>query len=257
MMAKLSYFELLSGRPVYINRVGRVKSPTINEVLEVGEFVYNLYLNMLSWDKEALLRFYRTKKCKGTEKLENPKVDIFDVISLIKEAKELYGEVLSFFITDEVQWSEEHRCYIVFAAGDETKKPIGVIQRENFEEVRKTILKFNFIGLENDDTPITHSTEKSKEAWEKVQMYLSQQSKSGTTQDNPRNHLANIISKVCAVHPSYNLFNIYDLTIFQLYDSFFQLGYIRSVNLNERIFSNHGGESFEFEKWLDPILKKM
>ena len=67
--------------------------------------------------------------------------------------------------------------------------------------------------------------------------------------------LGNIISKLCAANSGYTLLNIYDLTIFQLYDQFFQYGYLRAMDLNERAFSVHGGKEFNFEKWLEPILK--
>ena len=83
---------------------------------------------------------------------------------------------------------------------------------------------------------------------------MKKQSETEDREDKPEFHLANIISKLCAVHPSYNLLNIYDLTVFQLYDAFFQYGYMRSTSLSEQIFSNHGGNSFKFENWLKPIF---
>ena len=64
-----------------------------------------------------------------------------------------------------------------------------------------------------------------------------------------------MISKLCAANIGYTLFNIYELTVFQLYDQFFQYGYLRAMNLNEMAYSNHGGEKFDIQAWLKPIIK--
>ena len=141
-------------------------------------------------------------------------------------------------------------------SGDDLEA-VGEINRNNFEEVRRLMLQLNFVGLDKDDTPAAHSTDKAKELWEKTQGFLKNQAESASHEDKPEYHLSNIISKICVMHPSYNLLNVYGLTVFQLYDSFFQLGYMRSNDLSERIFSIHGSDKFNFEDWLKPILKNV
>ena len=157
---------------------------------------------------------------------------------------------------ENLVWDEGRRCYLVMT-DDEEPTVVGEIDRDNFDEVRDMMLQLNFIGLDKDEAPVTHSDAKSKELWEKVQGHLKEQSRKNAKEDKPEYRLSNIISKICAIHPSYNLLNIYNLTIFQLYDSFFQVSYMRSSDLNEQIFSNHGGDKFKFEDWLKPILKNL
>lgn len=243
--------------------VGHLMSPTLRSISPssgIGYRAYNLYLNLLSWDKEQLLKYDQFMKYRGAEKLRREQLNVFDVATLLNQTRELYRGVLSFFIVEKLVWDEKRRSFLIQAKDEENGgiiETVGEINRDNFEEVRRVILQLNFIGLDKDESPIKHSSEKSRELWERVQGYLEEQSKTTHGKDKPEYHIGNIISKLCAAHPSYNLTNIYSLTIFQLYDSFFQFGYIRSSNLSERIFSNHGGKKFKFEDWLKPILKNV
>ena len=44
-----------------------------------------------------------------------------------------------------------------------------------------------------------------------------------------------------------------EVTVFQLYDQFFQYGYLRAMDLSEMAYSNHGGKDFDLQAWLKPI----
>lgn len=249
---------MLSGEPILVKNVGHLRSPILRELcpLGIGHSAYNFYLNFLSWDKENLLEYDRLMKYRGVSKLENGALNTFDAATLLKQTREFCRGILSFFMLEELVWDDTGRRFISFTK-DESPVAIGEINRENFDDVRKMMLQLNYIGIDGDESPVSYSDQKSKELWERTQGYLKELSKKNAGIDKPEYHLSNIVSKLCAVHPSYNLLNVYDLTIFQLYDSFFQTGYIRSSDLNERIFSNHGGEKFKFEDWLRPILKNM
>lgn len=256
---RFDYFDMLSGEPVYCQGVGHLRSPLLHELRPtsgIGYRAYNLYLNLLSWDKEHLLKYDQLMQFRGASKLNRDAFNVFDVATLLGQTRELCRGVLSFFMVEDLIWDENGRRYL--AVNPENQQEIvGEINRDNFEEVRRLMLQFNFIGLDKDDTPAAHSTDKSKELWEKTQDFLKEQAEAEVKEDKPEYHLSNIISKMCAIHPSYNLLNVYGLTVFQLYDSFFQLGYMRSADLSEKIFSNHGGETFRFEDWLKPILKNV
>jgi hypothetical protein len=253
------YFDMLSGEPIYLQGVGHLRSPLLYELRPtsgIGYRAYNLYLNFLSWDKEHLLKYDQLMQYRGASKLNRGVFNAFDVATLLEQTRELCRGVLSFFMVENLVWDERKRCYL--AVNPENQQEIaGEINRDNFEEVRRLMLQFNFVGLDKDDAPVAHTTAKSKELWERTQGFLKEQAAAEVKEDKPEYHLSNIISKMCAMHPSYNLLNIYGLTVFQLYDSFFQLGYMRSVDLSEQIFSTHGGDKFKFEDWLKPILKNV
>ena len=119
------------------------------------------------------------------------------------------------------------------------------------------MLQLNFIGLDQEDEHVTHTSDHSKELWERAQSFLKKQAEAKEKEDKPEYHIGNIVSKLCSVHPSYNFLNVWKLTVFQLYDAFFQCSYMRSSDLNEAIFSNHGGDKFSFESWLKPIIQNI
>ncbi|MBQ8403131.1 MAG: hypothetical protein IJX55_01740 [Clostridia bacterium] len=203
-----------------------------------------------------MLKYDQLMQFRGASKLNKDCFNVFDVATLLTQTREFCRGVLSFFMVEDLVWDEEGRRYLAIPPG-ESSEAVGEINRENFEEVRQLMLQFNFIGLDKDDAPTSHSTDKAKELWEKTQGFLKKQAEMTPKDNKPEYHLSNIISKMCAIHPSYNLLNIFGLTVFQLYDSFFQLGYMRSADLSEQIFSTHGGEKFKFEDWLKPILKNV
>lgn len=253
------YFDMLSGRPLALGGVGHIRSPYLHELV-LGDdgmprkAMYNAYLGVLSWDREAVLKYMKDKQFRGVDKMERSTLSVFDIATLWPRTRELFNEALSFFIVERVAWDEDGRYFTVT---NDDEFIVGTVSRENFDEVRRAILQMNYIGLDKEASPIKHSSGASKELWEKAQKHLKDLAKNDAGKDKPEYHLSNIVSKVCAAHHSYNLFNIYNLTIFQLYDTFFQIGYLRSSNLSERIFSNHGGEKFKFENWLKPIFKNM
>ena len=242
------YFDMLSGEPLWLEGVGHIKSPLLRDICPssgIGYKQYNLYLNFLSWEKKHLLKYDKLMQYRGASKLDREQFEVFDIATLLKQTRELYRGVLSFFIVENIVWDEANRRFAVCVNGEDDKQiVIGEINRDNFDHVRKIILQSNFIGLDKDEAPIQHSSERSKELWERAQKYLEEQAKTNDKDSKPEYHISNIVSKLCAAHPSYNLLNIFNLTIFQLYDSFFQFGYLRSSDLNERIFSNHGGDYY-------------
>lgn len=256
---RFDYFDMLSGEPIPVVGVGRLHSPSLKDICPssgIGYGAYNLYINFLSWDKEKLLEFDRTMGLRGADRLAaSDKLSTFDVITLLVQTREFCREVLSFFMSEELEWDENARKFIAYAVNDNGEKcAVGEIDRKNFEDVRDDILQLNFIGIDKDDEPVKFESEHSKELWERAQKFLKEQNKKKEKDGKREYRIGNIVSKLCTAHPSYNFLNVFNLTVFQLYDAFFQLGYMRSSDLSEKIFSNHGGDKFKFEDWLKPIL---
>lgn len=259
---RLSYFDLLSGSPICVDEVGHLRPPVLKEICPtsgIGYNLYNLYLNFLSWDKDKLLQYDKLLELRGSDKLEAAadKLTAYDIVTLLPQTRDLCREVLAFFMLEDIVWDDAKRKFVATFTDDEGQHLAGEIGRNNFEAVRSLILQMNYIGIDNDDEASTrYSNGHAKELWEKAQKYLKAQAANRDQKDKTEYHIGNIISKLCAAHPSYNLLNVWDLTIFQLYDAFFQFGYLRCSDLNEMIFSNHGGDKFKFEDWLKPIIKQ-
>lgn len=253
----LDYFDMLSGDPIFVEGVGHVRSPKLREICPsgIGYRLYHTLLSFLSWNKEQLLEYDKMRQVRGVGKLENPKLEFFDAATLIEATRAFCYEALSFFVVEKLHWDDTGRRFVTIDTVDGETTVIGEISRKNFEDVKQVILQLNFIGLDKETAPVKHSSETSKALWDRVQKHLKEQSEKRASESKPEYRISNIISKLCAVHPSYNLLNVFDLTVFQMYDAFFQVGYMRSADLSERVFSNHGGDKFKFEDWLKPILQ--
>ena len=258
---KFEYFDMLTGDPILLQGVGHLRSPKLKELRPtsgIGYNLYNFYLNFLSWDKEKILQYDQASELRGTDRLSAKEtkdiLPIYDIVTLLPQTRELCREVLSFFVVEKLDWDDNKRKFIVYTSMDDKKDIVGEINRENFEEIRKLILQLNFIGLGEEEASGKPNDKHSGELWEKAQAFLKKQKEQKKKEDAPEYHLGNIISKLCTVHPSYNLLNIWEMTVFQIYDAFFQYGHMRMSDLNEAIFSNHGGDKFVYENWLKPIL---
>jgi len=251
---KFKYEDLISGDSIFVENVGHIRSPFLYELKPtqgIGTWTYNLYISLLAWDREKIINFLKMSTGRKLSKLEdNTKLEVFDILTIIEGSRELLRKAIAFFMLEDVVWNEEDRAFITMDG--ETNDYIGRVDRNNFEEVRDMMLQMNYINLGESAKPLKHSSDKARELWEKAQEYLKKESKKNT-QEKEMN-LGNIISKLAIASHSYNLLNIYNLTVFQLYDQFFQCGYLRGMELNERAYTIHGGEKFNMKDWLKPII---
>ena len=252
---KFSYEELISGDSIFVQNIGHIHSPFLWQLKPtkgIGVSYYNFYLNILSWDKFDTLKFIQSLRLGSVKALKgNDRLEVFDIMTLIDNFRELLQTAMAFFMDEKLVW--DANSYRFETRSQTDGELIGYIDRTNFEDVRDMMLQVNYIGIGDQAKPAKFTSAKAKELWELAQKHLKE-----TSVKNPKDkkmELGNIISKLCAVPSGYTLLNIYDLTVFQLYDQFFQYGYLRAMDLNEMAFSNHGGKNFDFQAWLNPILK--
>lgn len=250
---KFSYEDLLSGDAIPVDGVGHIRSPQLKELKPtegIGFWKYNLYLNILSWEKDDLIKFMRLSSGRSLRALVNDdKLNSFDAITILEQTKSLLQEAMAFFIEEDLVWDKGSRCFIVKEKN--TQMDVGYINRENFDEVRDMMLQANYINLGRSAKPTKFSSQKAQTLWEQAQQYLKKEATKSAP--DKRMQIGNIISKLSCASVGYTLLNIYNLTIFQLYDQFFQYGYLRAMNLSEMAYSNHGGKNFDIHAWLKPI----
>ncbi len=251
---KFSYADLISGDDLYFPNIGHIRQPRLSDLQPthgIGIERYHLYLNVVAWEKDDIVQILRTTLNKRLRALDNDsKLNEFDLLMLLSgELHDMALESLSFFIIEHLIWDEQSRKILVL---DDSNNAIGEINRENFKSLREAILQVNYIDIGKSAQPTKYTSKKAEEAWNRVQNYLKEESK----RDNKdkRMELGNLISKLCMASPSYNLLNVYQLTIFQFYDQFFQCGYIRAMNLQSDIYSTYGGKDFDLDGWMKPLI---
>ena len=59
---KFAYEDLISGDSIPVDGVGHIRSPLLRELKPtqgIGTWTYGLYLNLLVWEKDDLIKFMK------------------------------------------------------------------------------------------------------------------------------------------------------------------------------------------------------
>lgn len=220
---KLEYYDLLSPEPIYIHNIGSIVSPKLIDISHNGGIkVYQHYLSILLMDSKAY--FTMMKKEEEFELLsddEKEQLNIFDLMIIDKDLINLLQQVLNFFIAENVVFSEEHRAFLVIEKENELEdKLVGIISRESYFETCDLILQRNNIKQKKEDLSKVKS-KKALEIMKKLQKGRSEKAKA--TKSDEKMELGNIISSVANKSNSLNIVNIWDATVYQIWDAFSRL----------------------------------
>ena len=242
----VDYFSLLSPEPFYIKGVGKVKPPKLRDICKIGINRYNLYISMLLLTKNKFLECLN----EDTQSYENQ--DFLYVIFDKKEFVELYREAFSFFICENVGYSLKDKMFCTYVKSTDLKlnkqaiNIVGNICNDNFDSIRNIILQFNYIF----EDQFKHSKPHDKHTAELLKKRDMYRKKYGVNdQDASDLELGNIISKVATYGNNVNFINIWDFTIFQLYDQFFTINDKQSLQLQYTNFAVWGGDDNLLSEW--------
>lgn len=215
---KLNYFELLSPYPIQIQSVGGILSPKLKDISEIGFNTYQYYLSTLLMDLKTY--FSIIKQDEQFEALSDEvksQLNIFELLTIDNEFVEVLKNALNFFIEEDVIWSKEHNAFLVY----KDNEIVGFITKEVYPQICDLICQRNCIksNLEEDLSKV--KSKKALEIMKKLQKGRAEKAKTSKTDKNME--LGNIISAVANRSSSLNIINIWDATIFQVWDSFSRL----------------------------------
>lgn len=246
---KLDYYQLLSPEPVIFKQTGSFLSPTLREISRIGLPVYHTYLSFLFMTPEI---FYSITD----EEKYSDSLSLYELITMgnspkIIQARETIAEALNFFMVEEVKYMEEYKIFLVFNGKDENGSPIptGIIKKENYSLVCDIIAQRNNIRLKQEDVSLVKN-EKARDIMRKIEKGRKKNSENPNTDKSFE--LGNIISKVCSRHPSINLLNVYELTVFQLYDAFYNVTNQLVYDLQSAAVAYNGSNAvpdFNYTDW--------
>lgn len=246
---KLQYFDLLSPNPIKIEQVGEIISPKLIDISSIGINTYQYYLTILLLDVKTYFSMIgQQEQFDLLSDEEKIKFDIFDLLTGNQQSIDLLLDVLNFFISEKVSYSVEHNGFVVYEEiekqeteelslwkqiingfrkqGTEEitisieKNVIGLITKENYSSVCDVICQRNCVKYKQEDLSKIKS-KKALEIMKKIQKGKSEMAKQKKTDKNME--LGNITSAVANKSQSLNEINIWDLTIFQLWDCFARL----------------------------------
>jgi len=215
--------RFLLGKEVVLSGIGKLKPLTIDEIVDVGFETYNQYLSMLCISSIDILTMLNLPTGTIIEPFEFISQNSYYNSDFCKDTE----KALSLFFRDNVKFVKEENivgedaiCSGYFEIGFE-----GVIHVQNFNFVIEVLKQQNCISTDaNDSIKPTNDAETSflKELDEKRRKYAKAKSETDMT---------DIISSVCAKHPSINLLNVGTLTIYQIIDQYMRLNSIDQYDL--------------------------
>lgn len=148
---------------------------------------------------------------------EKSQINIFELLLAHKQSAEILQNVLNFFIKENVTYSYENKVFIV----NNDDKKIGVITKEIYPQICDIICQRNCIKSNQTEDLSKIKSKKALEIMKKLQKGRSEKAKQKKSDRNME--LGNIISAVANKSQSLNILNIWDLTVFQLWDCFSRL----------------------------------
>ena len=247
---KLGYFELLSPDPVQVPSAGGVKSPTLREISSLGYSTYRHYLAVLSLDLDAYLSMTGTAELYALlSEEEKAKMTLFDLLLSSQPSRELIRNMLDFFMEGTVTFSESGHSFLVCGGSGQT----GRITRENYLAVCDLIGQLNYLKPRRSEDLSKVKSKKALEIMKKLQKGRAEKEKLAKADQNME--LGNIISAVANRSHSLHILNIWDLTIYQLWDCFARLSGNNLYNIQSMSVAAWGSKdnSFDASAWYKRI----
>lgn len=259
---KLSYFDLLSPSPIYLTNVGSLSKPTLREIGDViGYDIYQSYLSTLRLTPD---KYYASGDEADWYNSLNPeekkKITLYHLATTDKELFNYFMMVFSFFFIDKIMFDNDRKLFLLSDGTKNEKGDLvftGIIDKNNFNEICNAILKTNGIEttVENDDLSQVKSP-RLKKIMEKLKAGRSKLNQ--TKKLDSRMELANIISAIATSHNSLNIVNIWDATVYQVYDALNRQINKFAFDIQSTSVSVWGDKkkSFDIKSWLSNINKE-
>ena len=185
------------------------------------------------------------------------KLNIFDMLTNNAIFVGLLRDALDFFIEEEIEYSPECEAFLIKNKNSNESNEadyIGLIDRDNYIEVVDMICQCNNFTppKKNNSKP---RGKKLSEILQKIEKGRKALAKAKAKDVDESMDLANIISAVANRSNSLNIINIWDLTLFQLWDCFSRLTNNNIYDSNITSISVWGDKEnkFDFNSWFKKI----
>jgi hypothetical protein len=214
----MTRWQLISGEDISIQGIGTIVQPRLKDLRSetgIGFSTFFTYLFIFARNirEEALDNPDAKQLCDEMDAILKRDFTTFDFYTGNKTVLLHITKALSFFIKESIEYREDMNSFCVFSP--DKQEPIGFISHENYQVVADAICEVCNIKVEHEELP----KNKSKTLMD-IWMKLRKGRKSMKKSADKNLSLENLVSKITARHPSYNYLNIWDLTIFQVYDTF-------------------------------------
>lgn len=236
-MVKIEQLQLLGGSPIRINEHCALRQPTLGDIRDLGYDHYQGLVTTFLVKKSDLL------KSLGAE--DGPEFDpysLWDIMLSIPELANALLAALDFFVLGTITAHEHEICV--------DGHPLS---NQDLHDIAAGVAQMNYIESD-DESQHQFASERARRLWEKAKRGREGLRKAKAKDANM--DLPNLISALAARGTGYTLFNIWDLTVYQLYDQFART----NVNVQMDIYSSRwaawGQDDFDVSMWFQNLSKK-
>ncbi|MFC8688155.1 hypothetical protein [Brevibacillus porteri] len=222
--------RLFLGMPIVTDNYCKIKSPSIQSIAKIGEDKYNFYLSLVTFSKDDLIKAMFNPSFEEMQVIrEHNDYDFLVSTPLLEEIINAF----SFFVEGEVHFDGD----IFFV--DE----IPFVSKDTYKDISKIIHELN--GIQEKPKP------KFRNARAERDYYRLQEMRSKYNKDESLS-LKDICSILCnAEGNGITVFNIGDLTIYQVYEHFERLSVKESHRRMLKVWANgHLKEDVKLQDWL-------
>ena len=230
---KLEYYTLLCPTPIKLS-IGRIKKHTLREI---GEFsflrfrVYEAYL-LLTPNNYYNNLADETDKAYWESIPDEQKIHttLYDLILLYDDLRECFLEIFNFFFIERVVFRDN--VYYTLNTDDYDTPDdeieftedniVGVINYSNIYDVLDILRQVCCIKSDDplDEQKPVFKNAKAKKLYEKMLKAKEEETKKKEKQATIDASVPNVISSTAAKSAGLNIINIWEATLFQLYDQF-------------------------------------
>ncbi|ATF13691.1 hypothetical protein A616_17385 [Brevibacillus brevis X23] len=222
--------QMFLGMPFSTDTNCKIKSPTVRSIAEIGEGMYNFYLSLASFNKDELVKALFNPSFEEMKEIQE--YDDYNFLISTPLLSEL-ERALSFFTGSNVIFLND--MFLIDG--------LTLVSLDNYKEISRVVQELN--GIQEKEKPKFSNKTAEKNYYlmlEMEQKYNSNESLS----------LKDICSILCnAEGNGINVFNIGDLTIYQLYEHFERLSVKESHRRMLQVWANgHLKDDIKLQDWL-------
>jgi len=255
-MTEFDYGTLLSPEPIALS-IGHIKKHTLREISRLTFPKFSLYESFLKITPKEIYESMFSKDVEGyIEWVDLPddirnNLSVYDFVLRDTGLQSLYQQIFDFFFVEQVVFLNDH--FVIFERMNEDNEidedsVWGLINRENFLGVLDLIQQVCCIYKKREEEVIpVFKNSYAKKLYERMAKAKEERERIQAKQQSKDLSIPNIISKVSNRHPSLNPINIWDLTLFQLIDSFNCMQVNTVYDIDKTRVSVWGDEKKQFD----------
>ena len=255
-MTKLDYFDCISPLPIELSGIGSIKSPKLIDVADISYFTYATYIYHLRMTPEEYFETYHEGEKYDFDYILN--MTKFDIVKTDDRFRALILSALNFFFEKPFEYYPEYGAFICVEDIDARKTAIGIINDKNYAQVIDIILQR--VHITPDEKEVDDVSKIKNKRGRKIyeRMMKARKKFKKAKANNPDLSFPNIIAAVAAKSENTNWENIWNITIFQLFDLYDRLQIIDSYDIASAQVAAWGDKEnkFKFGLWSKNIYDK-